>query len=87
LGYGVVGSHYSQAIVYRRELRVDITDRRAGTGGAKLFEATVTSEGESASLAPVMPAMVKALFSNFPGPSGVSRRVQVRLDDSTVTAP
>ena len=77
VGYGVVGTSYSQWILYRRELRVEITDPRAGGNerkGGRLFEGTVMSEGESASLAPVMPAMVRALFSDFPGPSGVSRR-------------
>ena len=82
VGYGVVGTSYAQAILYRRELRVEITDPRAGNDrkGGRLFEGTAISEGESASLAPVMPAMVRALFSDFPGPSGVSRRVQVRFD-------
>jgi hypothetical protein len=76
---------YAQSIVYRRELRVEITERRPGkdaSGGGRLFEGTVVSEGESSSIAPVMPAMMHALFSDFPGPSGVSRRVQVRLDDA-----
>jgi hypothetical protein len=89
VGYGVVGTSYSQAILYRRELRVEITDPRAGGNdrkGGRLFEGSVMSEGESASLAPVMAAMVRALFSDFPGPSGVSRRVQVRLDGAPTSA-
>ena len=88
VGYGVVGTSYSQAIALPARARVDITDppRRRHDGRRRLFEGTVVSEGESASLAPVMPAMVRALFSDFPGPSGVSRRVQVRLDDAPTTA-
>ncbi len=89
VSYGVVGTSYSQAMLYRRELRVEITDPRAGGNegkGGRVFEGTVVSEGESASLAPVMPAMVRALFSDFPGPSGVSRRVQVSLDGAPTTA-
>jgi hypothetical protein len=83
VGYGMISpSYYGQSTVYRRELRVDIVDRRAGANGAKLFEGSAVSEGESASLAPVMPAMVRALFSDFPGANGVTRRVQVRLDDA-----
>lgn len=87
LSYGVVGTNYAQTVLYRRELRVEITERRARSGakdgaGRRLFEGTAISEGESASIAPVMPAMVRALFSDFPGPNGVSRRVQVRLDDA-----
>jgi hypothetical protein len=88
-----VGYGYTQTMLYRRELRVEIDDRRAaagqgsqggkangGGGRGRLFEGSVVTEGESASLAPVMPAMVHALFSDFPGPSGVSRRVEVLLD-------
>lgn len=89
MGYGVVGTSYAQALVYRRELRIEINDRRAaGKDGkpVRLFEGTVVTEGESASLAPVMPAMVRALFSDFPGPSGVSRRVEVRLDEEPPAA-
>ncbi len=87
VSYGVVGTGYGTSTVYRRELRVEITDRRAG-GSAKadeprtrrLYEGRVTSEGESAALAPVMPAMVKALFYNFPGESGATRNLQVVID-------
>ena len=87
IGYGAIGpGYYGQSVLYRRELRVDISDRRAGSNAAKLFEGTVVSEGESAAIAPAMPAMVQALFSDFPGPSGVSRRVQVRLDDRSSAA-
>jgi hypothetical protein len=88
IGYGMFEpNYYTQSVLYKRELRVDITDRRAGGGtGAKLYEGTVVSEGESAALAPVMPAMVQALFSDFPGPSGVARRVQVRLDAPSAAA-
>ena len=81
-GYGVIGSSYSQYVVYRRELRVDITDRRPGGKGAKLFEGSVMSEGGAGALAPVMPAMVRALFSDFPGPNGVTRRISIRSDDT-----
>lgn len=86
MSYGVIGTSYAQAILYRRELRVEINDRRASGKGARVFEGTVVSEGESASLAPVMPAMVRALFSDFPGPSGVSRRVEVNLDPASAPA-
>ncbi len=89
MSYGVVGASYVQAILYRRELRVEISERRAAgnaSAGARLFEGTVVSEGESASIAPVMPAMVRALFSDFPGPNGVSRRVQVPFDSAVPAA-
>ena len=93
VSYGVIGTNYGNALVYRRELRVDITDRRqTGTSSgtnptpARVYEGTVVTEGESASLAPVMPAMVRALFHEFPGVNGASRVVQVRLDQAAVPA-
>ncbi len=53
----------------------------AGTAGtARVFEARAISEGSSASLAPVMRAMVQAIFQEFPGPSGQTRVVEVPLD-------
>jgi hypothetical protein len=86
-GYGAVGTSYAQSVVYRYELGVDINNRRATGKAAKLFEGRVVAQGESASLAPVIPAMVRALFSDFPGPNGVTRRVQIRLDEDPPDAP
>ena len=80
LNYGVIGTNYGQSMLYRRELRVDITDRNGPAGSAKVFEGSVVTEGESAALAPVMPNMVRALFSEFPGANGVTRIVNVRTD-------
>ena len=82
--YGVVGTHYAQSTLYHRELRVVIEERKSG--GRRLYEGTVSSEGGSASLAPVMPAMVRALFSDFPGRNGVTRIVQVPVGE-TADAP
>lgn len=87
VSYGVIGTSYGASTVYRRELKVEITDRRAnGAAGAyeprtrRFYEGRVTSEGASAALAPVMPAMVKALFHDFPGENGVTRNIQVVID-------
>ena len=38
-----------------------------------LYEATVKSEGRSNRLPRVVPAMIKALFNEFPGESGSTR--------------
>ena len=78
-------------VIYLRELTLRI--ERAATGGVggpgaagvsppeRLYEATVRSEGNRASLATVMPAMIRALFQDFPGPSGVERSVEVLLKE------
>ena len=49
---------------------------------SRVFEARAISEGESASIAPVMRAMVKAIFDDFPGESGRTRVVSVPLDEA-----
>jgi hypothetical protein len=48
----------------------------------RVFEARAISEGPSASIAPVMPAMVQAIFADFPGESGRTRVVEVPLEGS-----
>ncbi len=75
-------------VVYLRELILRI--ERSGPGGAgagapaqeRIYEATVRSEGNTPSLPTVMPAMIRALFRDFPGPSGVERSVEVLLNES-----
>ena len=81
--YGVVGTHYAQSTLYRRELHMVIEDRTPGGNGRRLYEGTVVSEGGSASLAPVMPAMVRALFADFPGRNGATRIVQVPIGQAS----
>jgi hypothetical protein len=48
----------------------------------RVFEARAISEGPSASIAPVMRAMVQAIFEEFPGESGKTRVVSVPLDEA-----
>lgn len=72
---------------YQRSLRVEI-DRiggaavAPGAAGSRLYEARAISEGPSSALAPVMPAMVRAVFDDFPGPNGKTRVVSVPLDET-----
>ena len=65
------------SIHYRRDLRVTI-ERAASASGepTRLYEAIATSEGRDPSLAPVMPAMVQALFDEFPSPNGQTRVIK-----------
>jgi hypothetical protein len=62
---------------YQRRLKVSIM---RAEDGKKLYEGTATSRGRNPELAEVMPYMVDTLFKEFPGPSGVPRRVEVRVD-------
>ena len=71
-------------VIYLRELSLRV--ERVAVGGnspspvpERVYEATVRSQGNSSSLATVMPAMIRGLFVDFPGPSGVERSVEVPL--------
>ncbi len=79
---------------YRRTLKVEIDRladgavKPAAVGSAepdsrtRVFEAQATSEGPSASLAPVIRPMVRAIFQDFPGESGKSRIVRVPVEEA-----
>jgi len=71
-------------VIYLRELSLRV--ERAAVGGnspsplpERVYEATVRSQGNSSSMASVMPAMIRGLFVDFPGPSGIERSVEVPL--------
>jgi len=91
VGIGIgfpIGGGGATETQYQRNLTVQI-DRLTGApsagqaaSGTRVFEAQAISEGESASLAPVMRAMVQAIFQEFPGPSGATRVVRVPLDET-----
>lgn len=60
----------------------------AGPGAAgRVYEARATAEGPSASPAPVMRAMVKAIFEQFPGESGRTRVLRVPLAEADARRP
>jgi Domain of unknown function (DUF4136) len=79
--YGVVGSGTSSDTVFARYLNIDIIDiANSGNGKVKkVYEGKAISSGSSGQLAPVMPAIVKSVFEDFPGKSGVSRTSQQPL--------
>ena len=73
--FGIVGSGTRTDTVYARYLKISIVDT-AKSGNGKLnyvYEGTVISSGQTGQLAPVMPAMIRSVFEDFPGKSGASR--------------
>lgn len=76
MGYGIAGAETREYRNWRRELKVDIG--KPGESGRQ-FEATAISDGAQASLVQVMPALVEAIFHDFPGPNGQVRHVPVEL--------
>ena len=75
--YGVVGSSTVSSTKYGRTLWLSIVELKSvGTGNLNvLYEARVNSSGSSSQLPKVMPAMIEAIFKDFPGKSGETRRV------------
>ena len=74
--YGIIGTSTYSRTEYKRGLWLYIVDKKT-VGADKLdvlYEGSVKSAGSSSQLAKVMPAMIKALFKEFPGKSGSTRR-------------
>ncbi|MDB5822392.1 MAG: hypothetical protein JWR21_1096 [Herminiimonas sp.] len=64
--------------LFNRQLKIGI----AGvSGNQKLFDVTVLSEGTNGALAAVMPYMIQSAFADFPGPSGVARVVELKMEN------
>ena len=77
LGYGPSVRTY---VTYNRSLKMVIRPNRDGS--QNLFEGEVTSKGRSNQLHAVMPYLVQAFFTNFPGQSGSSESVSIALPKS-----
>jgi hypothetical protein len=73
--YGVVGFDTSSDTVFTRYLNIDIIDiAKSGNGKVKkVYEGKAISSGSTGQLAPVMPAIIKSVFEDFPGKSVASR--------------
>jgi len=71
-------SYYDTTEIYRRRLEIDIDSRTVS--GKRYYEGRVDSTGESNALAPVMPALIRALFTDFPGNNGQTRRIDVPVE-------
>ena len=62
--------------VFLRRLQIGIS---SVSDGKKLFDVVVDSDGNRAGLAAAMPYMVRASFADFPGPSGVTRHISMKV--------
>lgn len=76
---------YGPPIVEQRETRYQLADRQLkiaisqAADSKRLYDVTVSSEGTNTSLAAVMPYMVRSAFADFPGKSGVPRRIELKM--------
>jgi hypothetical protein len=79
--FGQVGSvPYSQKM-YGRNLDLSIIDDRRSSKNnvVKVYEGRVASSGSSADIAVVLPTMIEALFKDFPGQSGKTKKLSMPL--------
>ena len=76
---------YAPPIVQQRETRYQLANRQLNivmsqaADSRKLYDVTVSSEGANISLAAVMPYLVRSAFADFPGKSGVPRRIELKM--------
>ena len=64
---------------YQYRLRVEIEDL-AARPARRVYEGTALSDGLDPAPADVLPLLARAILGDFPGPSGVTRRVEVPVD-------
>jgi hypothetical protein len=69
-------------IVYPRRLDLQIVraDLKPTDPNWMVYEGHVVSQGRSDNLPDVMPLLIQALFTNFPGESGATNEVDIKLD-------
>lgn len=80
--YGEIGEELVSSAVFSRALELEIFDvpqTLASNAPEKTFEAGAGSAGSSGTLAAVMPAMIAAVFKDFPGKSGETISVSAPL--------
>ena len=77
---------YGPPMMVPRETNYQLFTRRLhiviarAADGRKLYDVSVISEGRIGSLAAVMPSMIRAAFTDFPGPNGVPRQIDLKLE-------
>jgi len=74
-GYNDVDTY----IVYQSQLRMSINY----TGGARLFEGTAKAQSVSSKLSYLIPNLIDALFTGFPGQNGEEIRVTIAPEPKT----
>jgi hypothetical protein len=78
-GYGSLGYYDDYSVdVFSKRLELDIDSR--ATAGKRYYEGRVESSGATDSMKGAVPVLVRALFSDFPGNNGQTRRVDVAIE-------
>jgi hypothetical protein len=64
--------------LFQRRLNVTIT---SAINGKKLYDVTVTNESKTNSMPAVMPYLLRSVFTDLPGKSGVPHTVKFKVED------
>lgn len=83
LGLGLpIGGSSEDTTRYRHQLQVQMAQvmrgAQGGIPGQRVYESTLVTQGSSAAVAPLMPAMIDALFADFPGQNGKTVNVSLK---------
>ncbi len=75
--YGQIGSIPYAVTKYKRYLNMTIIDSRKSNKDdiIKVYEGRVLSRGSSVEISVVLPTMIEALFKDFPGQSGKTKKI------------
>lgn len=74
---GFAGPDISSRTIYRAELHIDIRK----PDGTMVFEATAETDSRKRSLTELVPLLAAAIFEEFPGEHGTTRRVKLDLSE------
>ena len=74
----VFGGSHPGTPLYHRSLELNIID--ADDSQQRLFEGRVVSDGTESALNVVMPHLITAMFTDFPGESGTTKVVEIPTD-------
>lgn len=77
--YGIIGSESRREVLFTHFLNIDI-EEIGKTANKKVYEGKAVSVGDEATLLPVMPAMIRSVFHDFPGTSGTLRTDKTVLE-------
>lgn len=80
--YGVVGVVNSQSTLYTRDVWIDIFKWDGKKIGAKVYEMKAISEGSCGNVNAVVPTIIDAMFKDFPGEDGKTKKVTLPWDGS-----
>ena len=79
VGVPLGGGQGAAQPLYTRTVHLLMNDLRQ-PGAPRIWESTAISEGNSAALSAVLPAMIQAMTMEFPGPSGLTRQLPLNTE-------